>query len=439
MFRQLTFNFFEDTTLLLGMVSITLFAGVLAGAYPALFMSALHPVVLKSATNTMSKAGWFRKGLVIFQFSTAIFLINSAVVFDRQLSFIHARHLGFNQNDVIVVPLFIEDNRRKKDASERLCMQYNTVKREFLQHPDILKASAYRRFIGHGGIVRTIRTESDRGNEWRIPMLEMDANFLDLFELELIAGRNFSDEILSDNTEAFIVNEAAVKLLGWTDPIGKPIEWIDGGRTGRIVGVVRDFHNGSLRKAIGPVIIAMRHTLFQHIALKVRPSDLPNTIHFIKEKWQQFLPNLPFEFEFADDKVRGQYGDDRRHRRLVSIFSFVCTFLACLGLLGLSSYTTEQRRREIGIRKVLGASAPNLVWLLSKTFLRWVIAANLIAWSATYFAMGWWLNNFAYRIDLSPEILLLGSLLALIVAGMAVSYQCVKTAIVNPVEIIRNE
>jgi putative ABC transport system permease protein len=267
---------------------------------------------------------------------------------------------------------------------------------------------------------------------------EVDEDFLETFEIELIAGRNFSPAIASDST-AFILNETAVKQLGWTDPIGKQFEWVGIGKSGTVIGVVKDFHHESLRKWIGPLALNLRTPLFWYLAVRIRGEDVQETMTFLEKKWKQFVPRQPFEYNFMGDTIGWMYQEETRMGRVAGFSSLLAIFVACLGLFGLASFTAERRTKEIGIRKVLGATVPNLVGLLSKDFVKLLVVANLIAWPITYYAMNRWLQDFAYRIELGPGVFIMGGMLALVIALMTVSVQAIKAARANPVDALRYE
>jgi putative ABC transport system permease protein len=395
--------------------------------------------VLKGTMKIGSRGVWLRKGLVVFQFSVSIFLIVSTAIVYRQLDYIRDQKLGFNKDHLVIVPIFATDRGRKMPA-ERLSARYGLVKREFSQHPNVLKVSAFRYLpgAGHGGWLRMVRPEGVQGNRWQMRVNEVDEDFLETFEIELVAGRNFSSALASDST-AFILNETAVKQLGWTDPIGKQFEWPEAGRKGTVIGVVKDFNYGSLHRRIGPLVLNRRTSLFDNLAVRIRGEDMPETMAFLEKKWKQFVPRQPFGYDFMNDTLGWMYEKETGLGRVAGFSSLLAVFVACLGLFGLAAFAAERRTKEIGIRKVLGASVADVVLLLSKDFLKLVAAANLIAWPVAYLVAQKWLQNFAYHIDVGAGIFALAGGLALAIALLTVSAQAIQAARANPVEALRNE
>jgi putative ABC transport system permease protein len=266
-----------------------------------------------------------------------------------------------------------------------------------------------------------------------------DHDFVKTLGLELADGRDFSKDFGAEE-EAFILNEAAVKALGWSDPVGREIGVDYFNKRGRVIGVVKDFNYNSLHEKIGPAVIqVMPSDFFTKIAVRVRGENLDRTLAFLKEKWQTLAPNLPFEYHFVDQDMENLYRDDQRLARIFGYFTALALIVACLGLFGLVSLGVAQRTKEIGVRKVLGATVTDVVALLSKDFVKLVLLANLIAWPAAYFAMNKWLQNFAYRIDIGWWMFALAGGLALVIALLTVSTQAIKAALANPVEALRYE
>jgi putative ABC transport system permease protein len=266
-------------------------------------------------------------------------------------------------------------------------------------------------------------------------LVSVDEDFLDVFSVELLAGRNFSKEMASDATEAFLLNEAAVRALGWSDPIGKRFAW--GDKDGRVIGVVKDFHTSSLREKIAPTFFC-KDRLYS-LALKIRPQNIPETMRYIKEKTVALRPHRGFEFSFLDQALDQRYRAEMQLGAIGQIFATLAVFLACLGLFGLIAFAIQQRTKEVGVRKVLGASVFNIVSLLTWDVLKLVLIANLFAWPAAYMAMDRWLDNFAYRIDLSAVMFLAGSVLTLTVALATVGSQAFKAARTKPADALRCE
>ena len=309
-----------------------------------------------------------------------------------------------------------------------------------MKHPNITRATALRYLPGQwGGMIRVVSPEGVEGSEWRMHVNEVDETFFDTFGIELVAGRNFSANIASDSTSAFILNETAVKQLGWDNPIGKTFGFDNKNMHGVVVGVVKDFHHNPLHEKIKPVAFCMRRVLFSFLGLKIRPENVKETLTFIEKTWEEFVPQRPFNYWFLDEILQNAYFQEQRFGQAATTFSGLAVFVACLGLLGLAAFTAEQRTKEIGVRKVLGASIPNIIMLLSKEFLALVLISNIIAWPIAYYLMSQWLQDFAYHIDLSFLTFIAGGLLALLIALATVSLLAFRAARSNPVDALRYE
>ncbi|MCZ6635892.1 MAG: ABC transporter permease, partial [bacterium] len=373
----------------------------------------------------------------------SILLIIATQVVDRQLTYIQNKKLGFDREHILILPIFLKDRDHKTNNEPWLAARYNVIKKTFTDHPNIQSASAFRFLPGRGGgFVRIVKPEGQENTEWRMPVQEADESFFDTLGIPLLAGRTFSPEVERDRTHAYILNETAVKSLGWTvqNAVGKRFGRArsDEDAKGTVIGVVQDFHYASLREKIAPAAFAYRQWFYDFLALRIQ--DFETTRPFLKKTWKSFMPpDKPFSATFLNDEINQVYEAERRFGKTATAFSTLAVFLACLGLFGLASFTAEMRTREFGIRKVLGASVPGLVLLLSREFTRLVLFANLLAWPLAYYAMNQWLQGFAYRIDLSLGAFLIGGLLALLIALLTVSYQALKAATTNPIDTLRYE
>ena len=442
-YKQIELNLSSDPLLVISLIGIAVFVGLLAGVYPAFFLSAYEPTeTLKGAFRAGSRGQWIRKGLVVAQFAISITLIASTGVIYQQLDYIKNKRLGFNTEQMVLMRIFVFDQNTKSD--QRLAARYATVKEAFRAHPNVLEVTAYRWDLGWGGgIIRTIRAEGHEGTDWRMPLLEVDEDYLDVFQIELVEGRKFDPIAFpTDTSKAFIINETAVARLGWDDPIGKSFEWVDRerNRKGTVIGVVRDFHYSPLRDKIGPVALTLRHQQFYNLGARVKAEGIEDTLAFFEKTWKQFLPaDQPFEYMMWDQQFEYMYSAEQRVQALTSLSSGMAILLACMGLFGLAAFTVEQRVKEIGVRKVLGASVSNIVMLISRTFAIMVLIANLFAWPVAYFAMRSWLDGFAYRTDLSWWIFVLSGAVALAIALFTVSFHALRAAVSNPVEALRHE
>ncbi len=431
--------------LVLGIAGIGLFAGLLAGSYPAFLLSRFKPVTMLRADTDSTKGQRLRQGLVVFQFAISVFLIVATLTVFKQLSFMRDYQLGFDQAQVVVLP---------PNLGRALMPDYAAFKNELKKHTgvvDVIAASALPGFGGGGDLYGEAGAPGDEAKG--IAECWVDYNFIGMFGLELIAGRNFSREMTTDagvrneNNRlidlALIVNEEAVKEFGWKSPeaaLGKRLVRDPKAKdfVGTIIGVVKDFHFQSLRQPIAPLAMSVLPD-YSFIAVKLHAGNLPETLSAIRQIVERFAPGVAFEMSFLDEDFSGLYQAEQKMSEIFGCISALAILLACLGLFGLASFTVERRTKEIGVRKVLGASATGIAGLLSKDFVKLVAAANLIAWPIAYYVMIDWLQDFAYRINIGWWIFALTGGLALLIALLTVSTQAIKAALANPVEALRYE
>jgi len=427
--RHLSFNIAKNLNLVLGIVGIALIVGIVSGSYPAFYLSSFIPVEVLKGKLGKGK-GTLRKILVLLQFSISIIMIVGTFTVIQQLNFLRDKDLGFDKENVVVLTVRDTTGVKNLDAFQE----------ELLKHPQILKAGTSSSIPGqdYGILVQRYETLDGTMAEKGINFVFVDNDYIDVMDMKIIKGRNFDPELTTDLEESIIINEACANVLGWgDDPIGKKLGFgagLDGTSTRdtRVIGVIQDFHYNSLHNNIDPILLLLSDRPLRNISLRIRQENIKNTITYIEEKWNEFCPTFPFEYTFLDDSLNKQYVAEQKIGRVFIYFSIMCIFIACLGLFGLASYTTEQRTHEIGIRKVMGASSQNIVLLLSEIFTKWVILANIIAWPVAYFALNNWLANFAYRIQLSLLTFILSGIIAFLIAILTVLFQSLKASKTNP-------
>jgi putative ABC transport system permease protein len=416
--------------LLMGLV---LLVGFLAGIYPSFFLASFKPMeVLKGTLQKTGKHPWLRSGLVIFQFTVSIILLIGTVVVYSQLDFIRHRRLEFNKEQLLVI-------KKTDDIYQKI----KPFKEELLKLPGVIHATNTNILPGKHFSIK-VHQVPGAGGEHNICTMRTDYDFARTFEIDMVSGRFFSRDFSTD-TSAAVLNQAAIKTFGLTDPIGKVIVQLgakpDQSKNFQIIGVMKDFHFESLHQKIKPLVIKLIRNNYaeKFVSVRVKPGGLATTLSQIENTWHKFALDQPFEYVWFDRDFARIYEAEERIGQIFAIFSIIAIFIACLGLLGLAAFTTGQRTKEIGIRKALGASITGVVVMLSKEFIRWVLAANIIAWPVAYFITRSWLQSFAYRVDIEIGMFLFSTVLAMVIAFLTVSYQVIKAAMANPVEALKYE
>jgi putative ABC transport system permease protein len=428
--KEMAWNAAGAGALVSGLAVIALLTGLISGSYPALFLASFQPVdtlrgKLKSGTGNAA----FRRTLVVVQFVLSAALIIGTGIVSKQMTFIKNRNLGWNKEQVIAIPI-----RSYSQPS------LESLKAELADKPGILNAAVATQ-------KPSFTSWSSSGFDWegKDPSLKVDVTYLgvddgyvDTMGMTIVQGRNFSEEFPTDKKESFLVNEELARLMGYENPIGKSFSFWD--QKGKIVGVIKDFHFQPLRRKIEPLIIQWAELDWTNfLFLRIVPEGIEKTIGIVRETWKKILPNIPFSYQFLDEDFATMYLSEERTGTLLKIFTAMAILVACLGLFGLASFAAEQRTKEIGIRKLLGASVTGIMTLMCREFLVLIGLANIIAWPVAYFAVNDWLGNFAYRTEV-PAILFFGALIISLAVGlMTVIYKAIRAASANPVDALKHE
>ncbi|MFC2136199.1 ABC transporter permease [Bacteroidota bacterium] len=411
----------------------TLLVGLISGSYPAFFLAAFNPAkVLKGEVKRGSGGSAFRTTLVVIQFTISTALITGSLIIGDQLDYMQNKELGFEKDQVLTVRLKGNEFRDKsKLFVDRLAGNSNilSVSRCDMLPGDII---AYNTVSKKG---------ASKDDSFIIKFNRIDENYFNTFKLELIAGRNFSPEFPADYENGLIINETAAAMLGGNDIVGNTItQWFGNeGREMRVVGIVKDFHFSSFKNKIEPLELMYRDTFWGYAAIKLNTQDVRATIDFIETVHAQVNPGYPMEYYFMDEFFEERYTSEENMRTIFGYFSILTIIVSCLGLLGLASYLASQKTKEIGIRKVLGASEGNIVMILSRQFMKWVLIANVIAVPAAYLFMSGWLEDFAYRTGIGINNFVMAALIAFVTAFFTVGFQALKAARINPADSLRNE
>ncbi|NIR50337.1 FtsX-like permease family protein [candidate division KSB1 bacterium] len=426
--QEFNVDLFGNLTLLLMLAGIGLLSGIVAGVYPALVLSAFNPsAVLKESMTRGAKGAKLRKGLIIAQFSISVVLLVAMVTVYNQLQYMKNRNLGFDKERVLMVSL-----------SGPVKEHFETFRSKLVEHINIQKV-ALGTVPGRVGTSRGYKWPGDKEEESTgFYTMFVDPYSVEALGLQIVQGRDFSEKIPTDVTNAYILNEAAVRELEWDNSVGKPFRVWDE-EMGQVIGVVKDFHFKSLHHKIEPLVLDIKPEWSWTAVIRTAPGNIGSTLDIIKKQWQEFEAELPFNYRFLDADFERLYRSEERLGRLFSGFTFLAIFVACLGLFGLAAFMAEQRTKEIGIRKVLGASVRDILLLLSKEFTQLVLVAFMVAIPFAYYAMKSWLQNFAYRVTLDATPFVLCGLLVLVIALLTVSSQAFKAALSNPAKSLRYE
>jgi len=427
--KQMTLNILGSVSTFLGLVGITLFTGLVSGSYPALMLSSFQPVkTLKGKVHTRQGGYVLRRILVITQFAATIFLLIGTFIMYKQLNYIENKELGLSKENVVSIGM-----------NSELRENYRSFKNEIRQHANVVNVTSAWNLPTNIGRVNPVYWEG-RGPDDYVTMNDasVDYDYFETFEMEIIQGRSFSQEFPTD-IENYVLNEEAAKLTELENPIGKMFSiWKE---EGKIIGIVKNFHSRSLHNEIGPIVFTLSKTNGSHsyIFVKIIPENVAGTLEYLENTAANFAPNFLFDYTFLDDAFNSQYSGDRQRGTIYRSFTLLAIFISCLGLFGMASFITEQRTKEIGIRKVLGATVINIILKISKDFIILLGIANIIAWPVAYYAMAKMLDNYAYRIKIPIWIFLASGILAIMIALLTVCVRIIRAALANPIDSLRYE
>lgn len=428
--KELSLNSFGSFLIAPAIIIFTLILGMAAGLYPALLLASFKPVLVLKSKAPINNKGSLRRGLVVFQFATSIVLFVGTFVIYNQMEYMKNKDLGFNKDQVIVI-------WNVNDLGNQQFAFADAIK----ENSKIINASLSQGLPMHYLDANIYRKEGAGNDNLTLVTMQVDYNYFDTYGMKMKDGRFFNREISTD-TSAIILNEDAVKKLNYSDPLNSKLFPLDENNSNQytIIGVTKDFHLQTLKDKIRPAaLVLLKEPAANSLSVKISSHNIQETIRYLSDTWKAFGQNKPMEYTFFNENFAELYRSEIQSGKVFTIFAVLAIAIACLGLFGLTTFTAEQRTKEIGIRKVLGASIPGIISMLSKEFLILVGLANLIAWPSAYFIMNQWLEAFVYKVEISIGVFLIAGLVVLIIALITVSLQAIKAATANPIESLRYE
>jgi putative ABC transport system permease protein len=422
--KQIPFDLLSQPVFIFILIISIIIIGTISGIYPAIILSAFKPVsILKGEVTRGKKGKSLRHILIVLQFAISISLITCTILVSNQVDYLKTKDPGYNNKNIIHF-----------NGSGQINQHYDAFKQKLLKNPDIINVSRSNTSLGQELPIQT--SHELNGLKKPYNATTVDPDFIPTMEIQMIEGRPFSWEIASDFNGTAIVNETFAKEFELKQALGTEINFIQW--KFRIIGVMKDFHYNSFHQKVEPCALINLNWNSQ-INIRINNQDISETIQYIKNTWNEFSPDTPFEFEFLDKTYDKLYKSDEQFQNIINSFSVVAIIIACLGLLGLISQNTESRTKEIGVRKILGATVNSIVFILTRDLLKWVVLANVVAWPVAYFFMNKWLEDFAYRIEINWWMFVLSGVIALVIAIATISFQAIKAATANPIEVLKYE
>ena len=434
--KNLTFSYTPGWKEIVGFLGLIIGIGVLSGAYPAFFLSNFKPVkTLKARGLSGGKDSWLQQGLVVFQFAVSTVMVIGALVIQDQMNFIQNQDLGFDKEQLVVLPMRSDDDLKPE--------QFELIKNRMLDFPGVEKASFATGTPGNWMMIDRWPVSLEGANataKSQMIVIGADYDYLSTMGIELLEGRNFSKDFSTDLTDAFIINESAARTLGLGEEVLDQRIFFDegAGKAGRIIGIVKDFHLRSLHRETGPVVLHLWPERYACMVAKVETDQMASSLQHIEEVWEDYTPETPFEYTFVDEEYDRYYDADRRLGKIFTSFSMLAIIISCLGLFGLATLMTEQKTREIGIRKVLGASVTDIAKLFLSRFSKWVLIGFLISLPFAWMGAEDWLSGFSLSVGINLNVFLIAGGLVFAIAWLTVGYHAIKTARANPVEALRD-
>lgn len=430
--ESLSLAAFIQLRYLIFLVGATFIMGVIAGLYPAFYLTRFEPVqAMKGSPVSGGGRSVFRRNMVIIQFSISILLIVGVFTVYKQMRYIQNRSLGFDKENVVILPV----------RSQEIAQNYESFRNDLKDNSQIVAVSASSEVPADSHYSNSYVNPPDSDDPISMILFSSDHDYVQTYRMEILAGRAFSRDFSSDTEGTIILNESAVRRIGWTpeEAIGKKLVGGYSEGEAQIIGVVKNFNYKSLRREVEPMALFLLPSYIRKISVRIMPGNIGKTLNFIKRTWQNTFPGERFEYSFMDERINQLYVREKKMQDLFVIFAALSILVACLGLLGLVSFTTELKTKEIGLRKVLGASTGQVIVLLSKEFIQWIVFANIVAWPLAWFLMNKWLQNFAYRTHIGWIVYVLAGFVAMAIAVFTFIFQTIKSANAKPVDSLRYE